>query len=85
MLKTKDIEAAAIAASRDEEVCFVLTKKNKWTLFKFCYYQLKHKTFKEFNCIIYNKEKDMLYYFLNFVTLIDSKNHTLVYDPSGKY
>lgn len=27
MLKTKDIEDAANAASRDEEVCFVLTKK----------------------------------------------------------
>ena len=85
MFCTKDIEAAAIAAKRDEEVCFVLTKENKWSLFAFCYYQLKHRTLKEFNCIVYNKQKDTLYYLLRFVARINSKKYTLLYDPKAEY
>lgn len=85
MLRTKDIETAAIAASRDADVCFVITKQNKWTLFAFCYYQLKHRTIKEFNCIIYNKEKDILYYILKFVVLLNSKKYKLLYEPSREF
>ncbi len=85
MFCTKDIETAAIAAKRDEEVCFVLTKENKWSLFAFCYYQLKHKTLKEFNCIIYNKEKDILYYILKFVVFLNSKKYKLLYEPSREF
>lgn len=85
MVYTKNIETAAVAAKRGEEVCFVLTKENKWSLFTFCYYQLKHKTLQEFNCIIYNKQKDLLYYLLRFVTIINSKKYTLLYEPDGEF
>lgn len=80
MVKTTSIEEAAILSAKGEEVCFVLTKHNKWTLFTFCYYQLKHRTLKEFNCIIYKKNKDILYYLLRFVVLINSKKYSLVYE-----
>jgi hypothetical protein len=85
MVYTKNIEEAALWAKRGEEVCFVLTKENKWSLFTFCYYQLKHKTLKEFDCIIYNKPKNLLYYLLRFVTLINSKKYTLRYEPDGEF
>lgn len=80
MIHTTSIEEAAIRSANDEEVCFVLTKENKYTLFTFCYYQLKHKTLKEFNCIIYAKERDILYYLLRFVSRINAKKYTLTYD-----
>lgn len=80
MIHTTSIEEAAIRSANDEEVCFVLTKENKYTLFAFCYYQLKHKTLKEFNCIIYAKERDILYYLLRFVSRINAKKYTLTYD-----
>lgn len=84
MIKTSSIEEAAIHSANDQEVCFVLTKENKYTLFSFCYYQLKHKTLKEFNCIIYAKERDILYYLLRFVGRINSKKYTLVHDKDFK-
>jgi len=81
MFYTENIEIAAIESAKGTEVCFVLTKKNKYRLFTFCYYQLKHKTIKEFNCIIYAKNKDILYYLLHFVVLINSKKYTLIHNP----
>ena len=84
MIHTTSIEEAAIRSANDEEVCFVLTKENKYTLFAFCYYQLKHKTLKEFNCIIYAKERDILYYLLRFVSRINAKKYTLTYDKDFK-
>ena len=84
MFYTKSIEEAAIESANDKEVCFVLTKQNKYTLFTFCYYQIKHKTMKEFNCIVYAKEKDILYYLLRFVVIINSKKYTLIHDMNFK-
>lgn len=85
MLKTTSIEEAAIFSAHDQEVCFVLTKENKYTLFQFCYYQFKHRTLKEFNCIIYAKSKDTLYYLLRFVVLLNSKKYTLMQDEDFKF
>jgi hypothetical protein len=85
MLKTTSIEEAAILSAQDQKVCFVLTKENKYTLFHFCYYQLKHRTLKEFNCIIYAKNKDILYYLLRFVVVINSKKYTLIHDEDFKF
>lgn len=79
MFYTSSIEEAAIESAKNTEVCFVITKKNKYSLFTFCYYQLKHKTTKEFNCIIYAKKKDTLYYLLYFVSAINSKKYILIH------
>ncbi|MBT8344263.1 MAG: hypothetical protein KJO45_06045 [Sulfurovum sp.] len=84
MLKIDNIERATIEVAKGNEVCFVLNKKNNYTLFLFCYYQLKHKTFKEFNCIIYNKQKDLLYYILAFVAKINAKKYTLIFKDEIK-
>ena len=79
MFYTKDIEEAAIESAKDTEVCFVITEENKYSLFTFCYYQLKHRTMKEFNCIIYAKKKDILYYLLYFVSAINSQRYILIH------
>lgn len=84
MFYTTNIEEAAIMSAKNEKVCFVLTKKNKYTLFTFCYYQMKHKTLKEFNCIVYAKNKDILYHVLKFVAFLNSKKYTLIYDINFK-
>jgi hypothetical protein len=84
MFYTTNIEEVAIQSAKDIEVCFVLTKQNKYSLFTFCYYQLKHKTLKEFNCIIYAKKKDILYYILKSVAFLNHKKYKLIYDINFK-
>ena len=78
-----DIEEAAIACKHGEEVVFAITDKNKYSLFSFSYYQLKHKTTKEFNHISYQKEKDLLFYFLRCCAKLSFDNYTLTYDHKG--
>lgn len=85
MVYTTNIEEAAILSAQDKKVCFVLTKQNKYSLFTFCYYQLKHRTLKEFNCIIYAKNKDILYYILKSVAYLNSKKYSLIYDINFKF
>lgn len=85
MFYTTNIEVAAIMSAKNEEVCFVLTKENKYSLFAFCYYQFKHRTLKEFNCIIYAKKKDILYFILKSVALLNSKKYSLIYDINFKF
>jgi len=75
-----DIEETAIACKHGEEVTFAITEHNKYSLFKFSYYQLKHKTAKEFNHISYQKDKDLLYYFLRSCAKLSFDNYTLTYD-----
>jgi len=77
-----DIEEAAVACKDGEDVVFAVTEHNKYTLFKFSYYQLKHKTTKEFNHISYQKEKDLLYYFLRCCAKLSFDTYTLTYDHS---
>lgn len=85
MFYTTKIEETAILSKEGKDVGFVLNAQNKWTLFTFCYYQLKHKTLKEFNCIIYAKDKDILYYVLKFVAKINSKKYTLKHEKDFKF
>lgn len=75
-----DIEEVAIACKHDEEVVFAVTDDNKYSLFKFGYYQLKHKTTKEFNHISYQKKKDLLYYLLHCYARLSFGKYTLTYD-----
>ena len=75
-----DIEEAAIACARGEEVTFAITKANKYSLCKFSYFQIKHKTRKEFRHISYQKEKDLLYYFLRCCATISFGKYKLTYD-----
>lgn len=80
MTRTTSIQRAAKLSALGVEVCFEINEKNKYTLFLFCYYQLKYKTLKEFHCIIYNKNKDILYYLLYLVAKLNSGRYTLKYD-----
>ena len=75
-----NIEEAAIASAKAEEIIFVLTQENKYSLFAFSYYQLKHKTTKEFKHISYQKKKDLLYFFLRCCATISFGKYTLSYD-----
>jgi hypothetical protein len=76
----ENIEQAAIACAQDEEVCFVITPENTASLFTFCYYQFKHKTTKDFRCIIYRRHKDLLYYFLHAISRLFFWRYTLIYE-----
>ncbi|MFC2074182.1 hypothetical protein ACFLR3_02920 [Campylobacterota bacterium] len=80
MRRIENIEEAAIACAKGEEVCFVVTSKNPTSLFTFCYYQLKHKTTNDFRCIIYQRPKDLLYYFLSVISRLFSWRYTLIYE-----
>jgi len=75
-----DIEEATIACKNGEAVIYAITQENKYSLFKLCYYQLKHKTTKEFHHISYRKEKDLLYYFLRCCATLSFDKYTLTYD-----
>lgn len=80
MKEIYNIEEAAMACANNKEVTFVITSENKYDIYKFSYYQIKHKSRKEFKHISYQKEKDLLYYFLRFCSTISFGKYTLTYD-----
>lgn len=79
-MRTEDIEEAVINSKEGKDVIFVINSENKYSLFKVCYYEIKHRTRSEFRTIIYKKKKDLLYYILRFVHIITFGNHTLIYE-----
>lgn len=78
---TTDIEEATILANSGEEVTFRITDSNRYTLFKLCYYQLKHKTLREFKTIEYAKSKDWLYYMLLLASKLSFGHYKIRYTP----
>lgn len=79
-MRTQDIEEAVINSKDGKDVAFVITSKNKYSLFKVCYYEIKHRTRSEFRTIIYKKKKDFLYYMLRFVHIITLGHYNLVHE-----
>lgn len=75
-----DIEEVAIACKNGEEVVFAVTDHNQYSLFTFSYYQLKHRTTREFNHISYQKKKDFLYYILYSYARLSFGKYNLTYD-----
>lgn len=80
MLILYDIEEATKACANGEDVTFAITDKNRWSIFSFSYYQIKHKTTKEFTHISYQKNKDLLYYLLLLCSKISFGKYQLSYD-----
>lgn len=79
-MRTENIEQAVIHSKEGKNVSFVITPTNKYSLFKVCYYEIKHRTRSEFRTIIYKKQKDILYYMLRFVHIITFGHYNLVYE-----
>ncbi len=49
---------------------FLLHRKNRFSLFRFCWLQLKARTIKEFRIILYVAPKDFFYYCLKCASLL---------------
>lgn len=79
MLITSNIEQAAMACAKGEEVTFFVNETNQRSLFTFCYYQLKHKTTNEFETIIWKRKKNLLYYFLRLASQLSFGKYKLIY------
>lgn len=79
-MRTENIEEAVINSKEGEEVSFIITSENKYSLFKVCYYEVKHRTRSEFRTIIYKKKKDLLYYMLRFVHIITFGHYNLIFE-----
>lgn len=79
MIHTSNIEYCAYLCSKKENVAFVITRYNEMSLFLFCYYQLKYKTMRDFKTIIFKKQKDFLYYFLKFISLLSFNYYKIHY------
>ena len=79
-MRVENIEEAVINAKEGKDVAFVITSANKYSLFKVCYYEIKHRTRSEFRTIVYKKKKDLLYYMLRFVHTITLGHYNLVYE-----
>jgi hypothetical protein len=75
-----NLEEAIIRSSQGEIVCWAIDKKNKKDILKICYYQLKYRAKDEFKCIYYQKNKDILYYWLKFVSIISFGHYQVIYD-----
>ena len=75
-----NIEDVAKECSLGQDVVFCITSTNKYTLFLFPYFQLKYKTLKEFHHISYQKEKDLLYYFLKCCAKVSLGKYILSFD-----
>jgi hypothetical protein len=82
MKKYYDIEELTKALVAGEEAIFALNARNKYSLCKFAYYQLKYKTTKEFREISYEKEKDLCYYFLLLCSKLSFGKYKLTWSPS---
>ena len=80
MIITYNIENAAYLCAKGEDVTFAITKQNEWSLFLFCFYQLKYKTLKDFKKISFRKKKDPLYYFLKLFATISFGYYTISFD-----
>lgn len=76
-----NIEEAVKRSAIGEEICWGLTKENRWDIFKICYYQYKHKVRDEFKCISYETEKDWLYYWLRFISVITFGHYRVILKP----
>ncbi len=79
-MRTENIEEAVINSKDGKDVAFVIISENKYSLFKVCYYEIKHRTRSEFRTIIYKKKKDLLYYMLRFVHIITFGHYNLIYE-----
>ncbi len=79
MIQTYNIEYCAYLCSKKEKVTFVITKDNEMSLFLFCYYQWKYKTTRDFKTIIFKKQKDILYYFLKFISILSFNYYKIHY------
>lgn len=79
-MRTENIEEAVMNSKEGKDVAFIITSANKYSLFKVCYYEIKHCTRSEFRTIVYNKNKDLLYYMLRFVHIITFGHYNLVYE-----
>lgn len=84
MRKIYDINQAAKACANDEDIIFVITKKNKYSILKFGFLQYKYHTNKEFKHISYEKPKDLFYYFLRFISKISFGHYKLTYGYKTK-
>ena len=80
MKKIYNIEEAVKATANDEEITFVVTDETKYDILKVVYYQIKHKTNKEFKHISYEKNKDIIFYILKFFSIISFGIYKLTYD-----
>ena len=79
-MRTESVEEAVINSKTNKDVEFVITSENKWSLFKVCYYEMKHRTPCEFRTIVYKKKIDLLYYLLRFVDTITFGHYHLIYE-----
>ena len=57
---------------------FLIHKKNKFTLFRFAWVQLRAKTIKEFRTIIYAAPKDTLFYILKLISSLSFGRYELL-------
>lgn len=80
MREVDNINEAAKACANDEDITFVINKKNKYKILLFAFYQIKHKTNKEFRHISYRKQKDLFYYILRFFSKISFGYYKLSFD-----
>lgn len=80
MREVYDINEAAKACANGEDITFVINKENKYAILLFAFYQVKHKTNKEFRHISYRKSKDLLYYILRFFSKISFGYYRLSFD-----
>jgi len=92
-LNNKSLEDALLVSNRIEEMpsivshkhtAILLHTKNRYSLFTFCWFQLKAKTRKEFRTILYSAPKDGLYYALKIASLLSFGYYKLIFYTGSK-
>jgi len=53
-----------------EKSAFFISSKNQYSVFQYCFFQLKHRTFNEFRIILYTAQKSWLYYLLKLASTL---------------
>jgi len=82
LVSTKIDETVLIASY--EKTAYLVNAQHPYSLFRYCLYQFRQRTLKEFRIILYAAPKNWLYYALKVVSLISFGYYRLIPFPQTK-
>ncbi len=83
ILVSNRIEEMVLIA-RYEKSAFLISSKNKYSVFRYCLYQAKYHTLNEFRIILYTARKSWLYYLLKVASSLSFGYYRLIQFSKGQ-
>ena len=77
ILVSNRIEEVVLIAGY-EKSAFLISTKNKYSVFRYCLLQVKYHTLNEFRIILYTSQKSWLYYLLKLASYLSFRYYQLI-------